>query len=75
MTDNSDTAMFDRLAEALHRAIGQSGSEGALVLGDPLVVSYDDNRLIDGVIIDGMFDLKNVARYLIDDLEMQKRVF
>lgn len=58
----------DRLAELLHDVLRQAGPD-ALVSGEPLDAAYADGRLIDGVLIDGLFDLRRAAELLSSALE------
>jgi hypothetical protein len=59
---------IDEVAKALYGAI-REGNEKAVVDGDPLTAGYFDGDLIEGVLVDGIFDFRKSAASLIGRLE------
>jgi hypothetical protein len=55
-------AMADALLKAMRR-----GSPSAIVSGDPTEAKYFEGRIIDGVLLDGQFDIILVARILVEE--------
>lgn len=63
---------IDALAHDLLAAL-RDGSTDALIDGDPLESSYFEGKLVGGVLLDGHFDLRRAAMYLLRARDRQKR--
>lgn len=65
---------IDNLACALFKALCAGNPKG-LVIGEPLEkVCYFEGELLDGVLVDGVFDLKRAASFLIDYLDKSSKL-
>lgn len=71
MGEDRDVELNKKVAVALFEALRVSGPE-AVLQGDPLRQCKDFNeRLTEGVLIDGYFDFTVAATYLISKIEMR----
>jgi hypothetical protein len=64
----NDTIRISKIAHLIFEMLQDCGAN-AVVSGEPDERSYFDGELIDGVLLDGMFDLTKMAKSLLEIID------